>query len=115
MAHELEFFDDYFQHPENYTIEERYEMRKLWIEFMKENQEEYGFPDERIAIAEAKLKNFGYVIRLTDLVMRLMNVANKRMEEATARMDKNLTKAMESNGNKPIPMFPDLLKKRGGN
>lgn len=115
MPDEPKYVQLFFKEDSPYSDEEKLEILLHWVEFMKINQQEYGYSDEAIAAEEKRTILIKYALRLRNLVERLEIIATRNMETAAARFDETLAEIMDDNEGKPIPMFPDLMKKRGGN
>lgn len=104
-----------FDMVESGSDEDHIAVIKEWLAFMKKNQAEYDFPDENIAVMEAKLNN---------LVTSVLNskIANAKLRESEIQVEKSLEKLddaifehYERTGKRPVLTALRVNKNLKGN
>lgn len=115
MEYDLEYFDEFLENPESFSDEEFLEIGGQLVEFMRTNIGKHNITEEMADDWEQQHLTFKEDYEAAQEAQRQLEIAERKVEESTAKFDEALVKAMEKNRGKPIPMFANLPKKRGGN
>jgi len=112
MKYDWKFFEKFLDNPEAYSNEEFLEIMPHLIEFMRKNQETFGFTDEIINDAVKQHEVFAKSYEEAKRAERELELADKKVEQSLDNFEKAAFAAMEKNGGKPIPVFLNLPKKK---
>jgi hypothetical protein len=115
MKYDVKYFDDFFEDPDSFSDEDYLEKSKEFLVFMKENIGSHNITQEIIDDWEEHCIGFEQDLAEQRELMRKLKTVDIDIEMKAIKLDEALTRAMEANGGKPIPMFINLPKRHNSN
>lgn len=109
LSERLEAFD------ENTSDQDRIDLYRDWLEFMKRNQAEYEFTDEQIAGSEIVLNNFKQSVRKSEIAEENLRKSTIELQKSIDELDEALFEHYERTGKRPILTSLHAKKKISGN